>query len=186
MAPRWALLAVARGSGKTALAAEVAHALVARGVRVAGVLQEPVLGEDGARVGYRVVRIGQGESLRLARLGAEPGAGEESFCSFLFDGEAFARAGAWLRADAPRADVVFVDEVSKLEVAGRGHHDAVVALLVGPALPLLAVRADQLFAVMERFGLGEPEAACEGTDPEALDAFAAALVASVRGRSDAG
>jgi nucleoside-triphosphatase THEP1 len=125
------------------------------------VVQEPVV-ENGQRVGYRALRIGGGGEIGVARPPTASRAGsEEEYCSYLFDAAAFATARGWIEEAATTAQVVIVDEVSKLEVAGRGHHDAVRSALAGRALPLLGVRGDQLFGVMERFGLPEPLAAAE-------------------------
>lgn len=177
---RWALLSGARGTGKSTTARRVAEQLAARGVRVTGFVQEGV-SEDGIRTGYRLRRLGSEERLTLARLGSETKPGQEAFCSYVFDESAFAEARRWLAEGAKSAEILVVDEVSKLEVAGRGHHDAIVEALGGDRLVLLAVRADQLFYVIERFDLGEPLASLETADRDDLDPFCEALMAGVRG-----
>jgi nucleoside-triphosphatase THEP1 len=171
---RWALLSGPRGSGKSTTARRAGEALAARGVKVAGFVQEAVDDEEG-RAGYLLRRLGHEEALMVARRDSAARApAEEAFCSFVFDADAFAAARRWLAEDAA-ARVVIIDEVSKLEVAGRGHHDAIAEALSGDRLVLLAVRADQLFAVMERFGLDEPVAALETAEPAGFEAFVSSV-----------
>lgn len=181
---RWALIAGAKGAGKSGTAARVVEGLAARGAVVGGVIQE-ALHDEGERVAYRAVRVGApGDAVLLARRGAAPeGARAEAlcaFCSFTFDEDAFAEAGAWVRKAARECDVVVVDEVSKLEASGGGHHDAIREALTGRALVLLVVRADQLFAVVERFGLGDAVASLEVGDEAAMGEFVETVLRAAR------
>ena len=179
----WALIVGAKGSGKSALASRVASELGARGVHVDGVIQDAIE-EDGERVAYRVRRVGGGgEGVLLARRGAPPAGARagssREFCSFVFDDAAFARARTWVRQAAGESDVVVVDEVSKLEVSRGGHHDAIQDALVGRALVILVVRADQLFAVVERFELEDAVAILDAADESALTSFVEAVARAV-------
>ena len=132
--------------------------------------------EDGERVGHRRVRIGRGEELVVARPGAAArGPHEETFCSFVFDNDAFGAARRWIEEDAAGAGVLLIDEVSKLEIAGKGHHDAVAWALGADRLVVLAVRADQLFGVMERFALDEPVASFDAAEQDGIEVFADAV-----------
>ncbi len=179
VATPWALLLGTKSQDGSAAALAVAAALRARGVAVAGFVQEPVL-EDGERAGHRLRRLATDEIVAVGRRGTEARApSEESFCSFVFDGDAFAAARRWLELDAAGARVLVLHEASKLEIAHKGHHDAIRAALDGGRLVVLAVRADQLFGVMERFGLDEPVASLESADPEAVEAFAAEVAEAV-------
>jgi nucleoside-triphosphatase THEP1 len=172
----WALVLGRKGSARAA--AGVVEALRARGLRVAGAVQEQVA-EGGVPTGYLARRVTNGERVSLARKSGPAAApGEQEHCSFLFDGTGFATARAWLAADTAGADVVLVDEVSKLEVSGSGHAAAITDALAGRAVVVLAVRADQLFAVMEHFGLPPPHATLE-VDGDAV-AFAGAVELAVR------
>ena len=171
MMARWALLVGGKGVDKTSLAERVAAELAARGLRVAGVVQDPVE-EDGERRGYVARRIGASETVVVARKGAaEAGSNEATVCSFVFDASAFERAREWIRQSSREADVVVIDEVSKLEVARGGHHDAIREALRGNAIVVLVVRGDQLFSVVERFALGEPAATLESADEGAFAQF---------------
>lgn len=181
---RWGLISGAKGAGKSSTASRVAGLLAARGVTGGGVIQE-ALHEDGDRVAYRARQLGvPDDAVLLARRGAAPeGARADavcSFCSFMFDDDAFAKAGAWIRDAARACEVVVIDEVSKLEASGGGHHDAIRDALGGRALVVLVVRADQLFAIVERFGLGDAVATLEVGDEGAVAPFVDALVQAAR------
>jgi len=168
---RWALLVGGKGDDKSALAVRVAAELGARGLRVGGVVQDPIE-EDGERRAYVARRLGGPETVVVAREGAAaPGATEAAVCSYVFDAGAFERAREWIRQGSREADVVVIDEVSKLEVARGGHHDAIREALGGHAVVVLVVRGDQLFSVVERFDLGEPCATLESADEGAFARF---------------
>jgi nucleoside-triphosphatase THEP1 len=172
---RWALVTGSKGADKSATLRRVAAQLEARGVPVAGFFQESIE-EGGARTGHSLRRLGHDEALPVVRRGSGPrGPNEESFCQIVFDHDAFAAARRWLTEDAPGAQALLLDEISKLEVAGKGHHDAVAEALGKGCLTVLSVRADQLFYVIERFGLDEPVASLEAGDEAAEEAFVEAL-----------
>ncbi len=180
----WALVVGASGAARRSLVDRLARRLAERGLVVAGAVQEAVI-EGGERAGYVARRLGGDERCPIARHStAAPGPSEEAYCSFLFDATGFSAARRWLAEDGARADVLFIDEVSRFEAAGRGHHDAIRAALAGRALPILSVRADQLFAVIERFDLDEPVASLDAAriDDAAEAAFVEAAHALVKTR----
>ncbi|MCC7537377.1 MAG: methyltransferase domain-containing protein [Deltaproteobacteria bacterium] len=182
---RWALVTKDKSASRDGLLpsmAEVVEVLQSRALSVGGLVQRPVE-VAGERVGYEIVRVRGAErpegAIRAARrAGAAPRASEESFCSLVFDNDAFAAALEWVRADAGDSEVLVVDEVSKLEVAGRGHAASVTRALASGRVVVLGVRADQLFAVMERFGLPEPLATLDAQSRSA-EAFAEAIARAV-------
>jgi nucleoside-triphosphatase THEP1 len=183
----WALITGDKGDGKTSLALRVAARLRQAGLRVGGFVQRAVHEPDGTRTGYDLAHIERDESTPIARRGKIPGAGQEGFCAHVFETSAFARAVAWLREDAGRADVLFIDEVSKLEVADKGHAEAVrLALaLPSPKIVVLCVRAEHLFAAVERF-IGDTGAEAVASihapaSPEAEQDFETRICRAVRG-----
>ena len=182
---RWALIVGGRGAGKTAMTARVVELLEAGGLTVGGVVQR-ALEDGGERTGYVACRVGGAESRLLAWKGRPPGGADApfDFCSFTFDGGAFESARSWVRAASVGADVVVIDEISKLETGGGGHHDAIREALGGRALVLLSVRADELFRVMERFGLAEPVAYLELGGASDLESFVARLSRAVAAAAD--
>lgn len=180
MKGRWALIAAAHGGEKTAVVGAVVDALRARGVRLGGFVQAPIDAGE-LRAGYEVRRLAGGPEVERVRVARTPGGAalaptEEAFCSLVFDGAAFARADKWIEKDLSHVPVVVIDEVSKLEAAGRGHARAIERALASDKLTILCVRADQLFAVVERFKLADAVASV-GAGEGSVDAFADEIAA---------
>ncbi len=143
-----------RGAGKTTATLELADELARRGVIVGGYFQRPISDELDRR-GYDLVRVrDRDQVLPLARGTAEK-PGTSRVCSFIFSNAAFREGFAWLKEDALSARVLVIDEISKLEVKGEGHAQALdwALGLAEHRILLLSVRADQLFYVVEAFGL---------------------------------
>ena len=182
----WALIRGDKGEGKTSQARAVAARLRERGIRVGGFVQQAVQETDGTRVGYDLARIAGGTPIPLARRGKVPQAGQVGFCSHVFEPSAFVQAREWLREEAPSAEVLIIDEVSRLETASQGHAAAVRFALALPAtrVVVLCIRAEQLFAVTEAFlgdSAGEAVATLEAAAGEdALAQFAEAVIRAVR------
>jgi len=147
-----------RGAGKTTATLRLAEKFGAQGLRVGGFFQRTTT-DDLDRRGYDLVRVAdKTAAVPLARPGVpKDQATESSVCSFVFAREAFVKGLEWLRADAAWADVLVIDEVSKLEVSGEGHFAALrwAAALEARMIVLLSVRAEQLFYVVEKFELEE-------------------------------
>jgi len=163
-APRWALVSLPPGARPGDGIAALVDALAGRGLRLAGFRQSRDLA--GGRRRYLLHRVGATDRAELGRRGGGAGTGEHEFCNCVFRDDAFPTAHAWLAADAPGADLVVLDELSRLEATGGGHAPAIALALASPAVSLLSVRADRLAALMERFGLDQPLAAFDaGTDP---------------------
>jgi nucleoside-triphosphatase THEP1 len=179
---KWAAVVGARNSGKTATVCSIVDRLVAGGATVGGVVQQPVQ-EEAERTGYVAHRVGGQETHVLAWRGpAPPDSRPEArspFCNFVFDEDGFALAREWIREAVRRCDVVVIDEVSKMEVERRGHHDAVREALNGPAIVLLSIRGDYLFALMEHYELDEPVACLDLLESHDAEAFAADLLRAV-------
>jgi nucleoside-triphosphatase THEP1/SAM-dependent methyltransferase len=182
----WAVISGDKGVGKTELALRTAERLRRAGLRVGGFVQRPVHDADGTRVGYNLAHVERLETTPIARRSTSPGAGQQAFCGHVFHTAAFERARGWLREDAARADVLFIDEVSKLETSGQGHAEAVrLALaLPSPTLVVLCVRAEHLFAAVHGLvgeAAGEAVASLQAPADDAAElAFAARLAAAVR------
>jgi nucleoside-triphosphatase THEP1 len=173
----WALVACEQSGPKADFVEGLARGLASRGARVGGFAQPPRLDERGDK-GYELVRLSTGER-RVLALGAVAPHGplEELFCEYAFLQDGFALARQWLEQDAG-ADVLILDGISKLEIAGRGHARSLAFALALPApkLVVVAARSSQLFYVMERFNLPEPVAYVELPAEEAeRAAFARAV-----------
>jgi nucleoside-triphosphatase THEP1 len=175
---RWALVSAARGTEKAEAVNQVIEGMHARGMRVAGFVQVAApRGED-----HSLARIGSDDRVEMGRRGTvarRPT--EELFCSFSFDRAAFERAHEWLHTDAARADVIVVDEVSKLEVSGGGHAATLTCALALPdKVTVIVARAHQLAAIVERFHLNDAVAALElTTDPPSVERFCADVAEAI-------
>ncbi|HQK20168.1 MAG TPA: nucleoside-triphosphatase, partial [Polyangiaceae bacterium] len=152
---RWAAIVGARGTGKSTHANQVVHLLKRHGICVGGFFQQATEDELGRR-SYDLHRLSTGEVLALAR----PTTGQElpghtTYCSFSFVDAAFVQARQWVEQELGSHPVIVIDEVSKVEVSGQGHHDAIRCALGASddTVVVLCIRADQLFYVVEKFEL---------------------------------
>lgn len=177
---RWALVVAARGGKRSRAAREVVAALAARGLRVGGFTQRTTEHEDGSKA-FDLVRASGGDAVPLARADRRGAVAEGGGCAVVFEPAAFELARRWVEADAPESDVLVLDGIGKLELAGEGHRAAVARALAAAPLAVLAIRDDQLVYAVEALGLEEPVAAyTDGEGEGALAAFAEAVAAAVR------
>jgi nucleoside-triphosphatase THEP1 len=179
----WALVVAARGGRRSRTAREVVAALAARGLRVGGFTQRTTDHEDGSKE-FDLVHAAAGAIVPLARADKRAAPAEGGGCSVVFDPAAFEAARRWIEADAPTSDVLVLDGIGKLELAGEGHRAAVARALAAAPLVVLAIRDDQLVYAVEALGLDEPVASfTDGDGVGALSAFVEAVAAAVgRGR----
>ena len=176
----YALVTGSKGGRRSAAMLEVAGRLAARGLRVAGFVQL-LRAQDGEREAIELMRLAGGERLALARTGGEPDeATQQGVCTLVFETAGFAHALAWLREDAPGADVLLLDGLGRLELRGQGHRASIDHALATPGLTVLSVRDEHLFETVETLGLGEPVAHLTVEEgPAARDAFVDALAAAL-------
>jgi len=146
--PRPVIVAGGVGAGKTEAGLHLAQRLRGAGVAVGGILA-PRLVEHGETVGYNVLDVSTGEDAAFAR--ADPPG--QAVGRFFVQPAGLASAERALRHGIERADVVFIDEVGRWELAGGGHAAALTDLLRSRALPVLFVRAELVQAVADRFAL---------------------------------
>jgi nucleoside-triphosphatase THEP1 len=176
---RWAAIIGARGTGKSNHASTVFDLLRDRGVRVGGFLQKGVEDELG-RKSYDLHRLSTGEVLPLARpTTGKDVDGQTTHCSFAFVDDAFDTARGWLAEERGKCPILVIDEVSKIEVSGQGHYEAVRQALSGDdeTVVVLCIRADQLFYVVEKFDLEDDAVAVLEVpgEPEDVQVFVDAL-----------
>jgi len=172
----WSAIVGGRKTDKPKAALAVARRLEERGLRVGGFIQREVLDEKGEVAGWDVERVDGSARKLLARTSDTP-----ELCDYTFDAAGFAQAAAW--ASEP-CDVVVVGSVGKLEAEKQGHFSVLERLATAPQGPhvLACVRDSCLTSV----GLALPDATSWvelPCDDAALDAFADALGASLRGRA---
>jgi nucleoside-triphosphatase THEP1 len=178
---RWAVVTYDSAVNRAAEVGDLAERLRARGLSVAGFVQEKRLDAEG-HASFELLRLRHPERHAMGTTGgAEKKAQAEGECTFTFSPAAFARARAWLEEDAPAAQVLVLSEVSKHEVSGQGHHDALVWALGLPESKkvVLVARANQLSYLVEKFAPpGQPAAYLElPATPDQKAAFVEALAA---------
>ena len=152
---RWALIAGPKKSNKSQRALELVERLRKAGFSVAGFVQVREVGDDDL-AHIDILRLATGDRAVVAKeqLHSRPG-DDVTFCNLRFQPDAFGTARQWLEEDASGAEVVFIGDINKLEVSGQGHHGATTQALALPrtTLAVVCVSADQLFYVVEKFGL---------------------------------
>ncbi len=183
---RWAAVTFAEGIDRRAAARDVARALERQGLRLAGFLQRQR--PDDASGALELERLGEKWG-QAAFLGARSSAPEKqpvpisSGCSFAFEPAGFERGRQWLEEDAKGADVLFVDELSKLELEGAGHAAALRWALAEPGeqVVVFCTAAKRLTHVVDRFRFsGQPVAYLEyGAVDGAAREFAARVAAAL-------
>lgn len=138
------------GAGKTLVAKQLAAALKRLNIAVGGILS-PRIVQDGATVGYTVCDLMSGEEQPFAGL-STPGI---VVGRFFIDRKALDLACRAIEDGARNAQVVFVDEVGRLELQGAGLALAVHTLLNSSALPVLLVRDSFVPTVVKTFSINQ-------------------------------
>lgn len=140
-----------QGSGKTSLLLALAEELRAKG-KVPGGFAAPVVLEGGERIGYDLLDLETGERVVLARKNLAPTGIRTGPFTFAPAGIAFGEQ-ALASASTHGCDVVAVDEIGPLELAGKGWSRAMDTLLPAASTLLLVVRPDLAQQVADRWNL---------------------------------
>ncbi len=104
------------GSGKTRACSRVIEEIKAEGYEIGGVLS-PRLMESGSTVGYDVIDLKSGKRREFLR--SEP-PGEKRIGRFYLKSGGMEFASAAISRGADEADLVFIDEVGRMEFKGLG------------------------------------------------------------------
>lgn len=138
------------GAGKTRLAECLVTELRKRGLKVGGIVSPRILdGED--TVGYRVRDIETGQERSFAKLDP-PGI---PIGKFYLSEDAIVFARAAIESAIATDQIVFLDEVGRLELDDKGHADALRTLLRSGAIPVLFVRTKFVEGVVEKFAIAD-------------------------------
>lgn len=135
------------GSGKTSAVLSLSAELLGMGVALDGVASPRIL-KNGKTVGYWVRRLPSGEERLLCAL-EPPGL---PLGRFFFRPEALEFANTVLVRAAKEAEVVAIDEVGPLELAGGGFFPGLQACLSSNAFLILTVRPHLVPSVQGWFG----------------------------------
>jgi nucleoside-triphosphatase THEP1 len=139
--------------GKTTLCLRLAERARESGLRVGGVLA-PALMEGGDKVGIEAIELTSGETRLLARVDRDLGGVRVG--PYSFDDRALVWATQCcqraLARDGMTSDLVFVDEIGKLELVRGGGLAPLIPLLSRPrlAVTVTLVRECLLDLLMER------------------------------------
>ncbi len=123
------------GSGKTQAVSALADDLRGQGLKVGGVVSPRVL-EGGLTIGYRVRDLSSGEERTLCTE-EPPGI---RFRRFYFCPRSLEFANQAIRRASEEADLVVVDEVGPLELAGNGLAPGLSAALGSGTFVVMCVR----------------------------------------------
>jgi len=138
------------GAGKTRLAEVLVTELRKRGLKAGGIVSPRILdGED--TVGYRVRDIATGQERAFAKLDP-PGI---PIGKFYLSEDALVFARAAIESAIATDQIVFLDEVGRLELDDKGHADALRTLLRSGPIPVLFVRTKFTDAVVEKFAIAD-------------------------------
>jgi nucleoside-triphosphatase THEP1 len=139
-----------QGTGKTSFAESLAELVVAKGGTVAGILAPAVI-ESGERAGYRIRNLATGSELELCRRVSDPEHADVGHFAFHADGVAFGQEALRI-GDEGYPDLVLLDEVGPLELAGKGWAEALTRLRKTPVSALvLLIRPSLLQEVAGRW-----------------------------------
>ncbi len=138
------------GSGKTQFAKRLVTAMEKQQVKVGGIIG-PRLLHEGETIGYKVRDISTARERLLATLNP-PGI---SVGRFYLSEQALAFARAALERAARRDQVIVVDEVGRLELAGCGHAKALQVVLKSEAVVVLCVRTCFVKNITEIFEIDD-------------------------------
>jgi nucleoside-triphosphatase THEP1 len=154
--PLIALLTGPIGVGKTTVAERVAGSALRRGLACGGLLAPALVNACGQKAGIWGVDVATGERRILARSDRDLGGPEVG--PYSFDAAVLRWAVQVVEGAIPRADLVLVDEIGKLELWQNGG--------LAPVLPRLAAgEARRALVLVRELLLAELQARLEPARP---------------------
>ncbi len=143
-------------SGKTTWCAEYSRWLVAQNFTVGGVLC-PEVRNNGIRIGYDLIDVRTKRTVTFGRLASDAGFPGEPVGDYRisYRGLEFARRAIRAALDSS-CDMVIIDEVGHLELAGKGIIESALTACRQAANTTIVVRKALLAAFLESFQLTNP------------------------------
>lgn len=139
------------GAGKTAAGLRLLSLLRSYGIQVGGILAPRILkGEE--TVGYSIIDLSNNATHPFASI--EPD--DIQIGKFYLSQEGLDLAQRTILSALNKRPVVFVDEVGRLEVQGKGHATAIQQLLQSGSVPVLLVRDTLVEQAMRVFEIADP------------------------------
>jgi len=148
---RVVLLVGGIGGGKTAAGLRLLSLLRQAGIPTGGILAPRIMKGDET-IGYSVVDVATNTTHPFA--GLEPQ--DIQIGRYFVSRDSIARAHKAVLNVCSSCDVVFVDEVGRLELKGGGHAPAVRQLLHAGPVAILLVRDEWVDEVRQTFGIDDP------------------------------
>ena len=139
------------GAGKTATGLRLLSLLRSYGIQVGGILAPRILkGEE--RIGYSIIDLSNNATHPFA--GLDPS--DVQIGKFYLSQEGLDVAERTILNALNERPVVFVDEVGRLEVQGKGHAPAIRQLLQSSSVPVLLVRDTLVEQALRVFEIADP------------------------------
>lgn len=133
------------GVGKTTVAERVAGSALRRGLACGGLLAPALIDACGQKAGIWGVDVATGERRVMARTDRDLGG--PAVGPYSFDSAALRWAAGLVEAAIPRADLLVVDEIGKLELwQGGGLASVLPRLAAGEAIRALVLVRESLLA----------------------------------------
>ena len=143
-------------SGKTTWCSRYSQWLTAQKFTVGGILC-PEAKTNDARIGYDVVDVHTGRAIVFGRISSEADFAGEPVGNYVisYEGLEFAKL-AIQEAVENKCDMIFIDEVGHLELAGGGIIEATHSAYQKAPNTMTVVRKSLLTTLLEYFHLTEP------------------------------
>ena len=149
------ILAGDREEGKTTFLNGLADKLKVKGITLSGFVAEGIHDTQGVRTGYQIKNCQHGESVTFCQThGVE---GWTSIGKFYIDPVGLQQGCRWLSKEAVgKSDLVIVDEMGPLELAGKGWADPIEKLITEYPKPMIwTVRRKLVKKLSRKWNLGQ-------------------------------
>jgi nucleoside-triphosphatase THEP1 len=153
--PEITLIIGDREEGKTACLRRLVDDLQAQGKKVSGFFAIGVHNNEGVRDGFRIQNIETGEEAEFCVTGGDQG--WERIGRFRINPAGLAKGYEWMSTERIRnSDILVIDELGPLEMAGRGWSDLISRILAESPKPMVwTVRRSLAEKVAVRWNVGK-------------------------------
>jgi nucleoside-triphosphatase THEP1 len=143
-----------REEGKTSFLRKYVNDLISDGKRVSGFLAVGIHGPDGQRIGFNIKNVETGEEIGFCMNDGEPG--WEKIGRFRINPDGLAKGYEWMSAEnIQNSDILVVDELGPLEMAGKGWSDLIGHILHENPKPMIwTVRRNLAEKIAVKWNIG--------------------------------
>ncbi|HBB92622.1 MAG TPA: hypothetical protein DC042_13140 [Bacteroidales bacterium] len=155
--PRIILITGDRGEGKTGLLRNKMEELKREGRALCGFIAEGIHDASGERTGYGIININTGERIGFCHM--EGPDHWERVGRFRVNPDGLAKGYEWMSPENVRkADLIVIDELGPLELAGKGWSPLIDRILRDDPKPMIWTVRTQLAAkIAHKWNVGEVE-----------------------------